>query len=157
MKKHLLAVFGFISRRYGEFIIQHRMLLVVGVQLVLIVDANLLAFLLRFEGAIPTTYRDLAFQTLPIVLAIYTASLWGFGLFRGLWRYVGLHDLARILWTSIVSTVVFYGVVLGALGWSAYPRSVVILTGMLAAGFLAGIRLAVRWMREPAPSPAPPP
>src|SRR5437879_5769885 len=124
------------------------MLMVVGTQLALIVAANLTAFLLRFEGAVPPWYRDLAFQGLPVVLLIYTAGLWGFGLFRGLWRYVGLHDLARILWASIVSTVVFYGVVLGALGWSAYPRSVVILTGMLAAGFLAGIRLAVRWMRE---------
>jgi len=148
VKKHLQAAFGYVSRRYGEFIIQHRMLMVVGTQLALIVAANLTAFLLRFEGAVPPWYRDLAFQGLPIVLLIYTAGLWGFGLFRGLWRYVGLHDLARILWASIVSTVVFYGVVLGALGWSAYPRSVVILTGMLAAGFLAGIRLAVRWMRE---------
>jgi len=148
VKKHLQAAFGYVSRRYGEFIIQHRMLMVVGTQLALIVAANLTAFLLRFEGAVPPWYRDLAFQGLPVVLLIYTAGLWGFGLFRGLWRYVGLHDLARILWASIVSTVVFYGVVLGALGWSAYPRSVVILTGMLAAGFLAGIRLAVRWMRE---------
>src|SRR5438309_1353995 len=148
MKKHLLAVFGFVSRRYGEFIIQHRMLLVVGVQLVLIVAANLLAFLLRFEGAVPPGYRDLAFQGLPIVLLTYTAGLWGFGLFRGLWRYVGLPDLARILWASIVSTIVFYGLVRGVLGWTVYPRSVIILTGMLATGFLAGIRLAVRWLRE---------
>src|SRR3989442_2393149 len=124
------------------------MVLVVGTQLVLIVAANLAAFLLRFEGAVPPGYRDLAFQGLPVVLLIYTAGLWGFGLFRGLWRYAGIHDLARIVGASIASTIVFYGLVLGVLGWTAYPRSVIILTGMLAAGFLAGIRLAVRWMRE---------
>jgi FlaA1/EpsC-like NDP-sugar epimerase len=148
VKKHLQAAFGHLSSRYGEFVIQHRMVLVVGVQLALIIAANLAAFLLRFEGAVPPGYRDLAFQGLPIVLLIYAAGLWVFGLFRGLWRYVGLHDLARILWASIASTIVFYGTVRGVLGWTVYPRSVIILTGMLAAGFLAGIRLAVRWMRE---------
>jgi FlaA1/EpsC-like NDP-sugar epimerase len=148
VKKHLQAAFGYVSSHYGEFVIQHRMVLVVGVQLGLIIAANLAAFLLRFEGAVPPGYRDLAFQGLPFVLLIYTAGLWVFGLFRGLWRYVGLHDLARILWASIASTIVFYGLVHGVLGWTVYPRSVIILTGMLAAGFLAGIRLAVRWMRE---------
>jgi FlaA1/EpsC-like NDP-sugar epimerase len=44
--------------------------------------------------------------------------------------------------------VVFYGVVHGLLGWVAYPRSVIILTGVLSGLFLAGIRLAVRWFRE---------
>src|SRR3989442_1776519 len=144
MRRYLLKLFSAVSHRYGESIIQHRMLLVVGVQLVLIVDANLLAFLLRFEGAVPAAYRDLAFQTLPLVLTIYTAGLWGFDLFRGLWRYVGLHDLANILWASIVSTVALYSVTRWVIGWSDYPRSVIILTGFLSAGFLAGIRLAVR-------------
>src|SRR3989441_7530088 len=74
--------------------------------------------------------------------------LWGFGIQRGLWRYVGHHDLARILWASITGTVVFYGLVRGVLGWKDYPRSVIIMTGLLSGGFLAGIRLAVRWFRE---------
>ena len=148
MKRHLLKIFASLSHRYGETIIQHRMMLVVGAQLVLIVAANLLAFVFRFEGDVPPAYRDLAFQALPIVLAIYMVGLWAFGLFRGLWRYVGLHDLARILWATIVSTAVLYGLVRGGLGWTAYPRSVIILTGLLAGGFLAGIRLAVRWTRE---------
>ena len=42
----------------------------------------------------------------------------------------------------------FYGVVHGLLGWIAYPRSVIILTGVLSGLFLAGIRLVVRWFRE---------
>ena len=148
MKRHLLKLFSAFSRRYGETIIQHRMMLNVGTQLILIVAANLLAFVFRFEGDVSPAYRDLAFQSLPIVLTIYMAFLWAFDLFRGLWRYVGLHDLARIVWASLAGTVLLYGLVRGALGWVEYPRSVIILTGLLSGGFLGGIRLAVRWMRE---------
>jgi len=148
MKTRVLKAFATLSSRYGQRIIQHRLLLVVGVQLVLIIAANLLAFVFRFEGDISPFYRDLAYATLPIVVAVYLSGLWAFGLFSGLWRYVGLHDLGRILWVSIACTAVSYGVVRGVLGWVEYPRSIIILTGVLAGGFLAGIRLAVRWFRE---------
>ncbi len=148
MKGQIVKAFAFLSSRYGQLIIRYRMTLIVGTQLILITAANLLAFVFRFEGEIPAIYWDLAFQTLPLVLAIYTVSLCLFGLFRGLWRYVGLHDLGRILWGSMLSTVVLYGLIRGGLGWVEYPRSVIILTGILVAGFLAGIRLMVRWCRE---------
>ncbi len=148
MKAQIVKAFAFLSSRYGQLIIRYRMTLIVGTQLVLIAAANLLAFVFRFEGDVPAVYRDLAYQTLPLVLAVYTIGLWSFGLFRGLWRYVGLHDLARILWGSILSTIALYALVRGALGWVEYPRSVIILTGILVAGFLAGIRLMVRWCRE---------
>jgi FlaA1/EpsC-like NDP-sugar epimerase len=148
MKSRILKAFTAISSRYGQQIVRHRLPLVIGVQMVLIVTANLLAVVFRFEGDVSPFYRDLTFTALPLVVAVYTAGLWAFGLFSGLWRYVGLHDLGRILWASIAGTVVFYALVRGVLGWAEYPRSVIILTGILTGGFLAGIRLAVRWFRE---------
>jgi FlaA1/EpsC-like NDP-sugar epimerase len=110
--------------------------------------ANVAAFALRFEGDIPSDHVRLFLWGAPIVLATYAIGLVAFGIQRGLWRYVGLHDLGRILWASIVSSAVFYGVVHGLLGWVGYPRSVIILTGVLSGLFLAGIRLIVRWFRE---------
>jgi FlaA1/EpsC-like NDP-sugar epimerase len=148
MKERLRALFAFVSRHFGEPVIRNRMMLVVGAQLVLVAAANLLAFVFRFEGDVPPAYRDRAFLALPIVLAVYLACLWAFDLFRGLWRYVGLHDLARIVWASIAGTAILYVLVRSGLGWIDYPRSVLILTGLLSTGFLGGIRLAVRWMRE---------
>ena len=62
------------------------------------------AFALRFEGDIPPDYVQLFLWGLPIVLAIYGIGLVAFGIQRGLWRYVGLHDLGRILWASVVSS-----------------------------------------------------
>ena len=148
MRKVVTSVFHRLVGRYGQVVLRYRSVLVICTQLGLIAAANAIAFALRFEGDIPLTYARLFLECLPIVLVIYGAGLVAFGIQRGLWRYVGLHDLGRILWASVISSVVFYGVVHGLLGWVAYPRSVIILTGVLSGLFLAGIRLAVRWFRE---------
>jgi len=148
MRKIVTSLFHRLVGRYGQLVLRYRSVLVICTQLGLIAAANVTAFALRFEGDIPTDYARLFLQGLPIVLAIYAVGLVAFGIQRGLWRYVGLHDLGRILWASVVSSAVFYGVVHGLLGWVAYPRSVIILTGVLSGLYLGGIRLSVRWFRE---------
>ncbi|MDP1769032.1 MAG: nucleoside-diphosphate sugar epimerase/dehydratase [Nitrospirota bacterium] len=148
MQKVLISLFHCLVGRYGQFMQQYRSVLVVCTQLGLIAVANVAAFALRFEGDIPHDQFGLFLRGLPVVLAIYSVGLAVFGIQQGLWRYVGLHDLGRILWATVISSAVFFGVVHGLLGWDAYPRSVIILTGVLSGLFLAGIRLAVRWFRE---------
>jgi FlaA1/EpsC-like NDP-sugar epimerase len=148
MRKVVISLFHRLVGRYGQFVLRYRSVLVVCTQLELIAAANASAFALRFEGDIPPDHVRLFLWGLPIVLAIYGVGLVAFGIQRGLWRYVGLHDLGRILWASIISSAVLYGVVHGFLGWVSYPRSVIILTGVLSGLFLAGIRLVVRWFRE---------
>ena len=148
MRNIAISLFHRLVGRYGQSVLRSRSVLVVCTQLGLIAAANLTAFALRFEGDIPPEYARLLLQGLPIVLAIYAVGLLAFGIQRGLWRYVGLHDLGRILWASVVSSAVFYGVVHGFLGWVGYPRSVIILTGVLSGLYLGGIRLSVRWFRE---------
>jgi len=148
MRKVVISLFHGLVNRYGQIVLRCRSVLVVCTQLGLIAAANMAAFALRFEGDIPPDYVQLFLRGLPIVLVIYGGGLAVFGIQRGLWRYVGLHDLGRILWASVISSVVFFGVVHALLGWIAYPRSVIILTGLLSGLFLAGIRLVVRWFRE---------
>ena len=148
MRKFVISLFHQLVGRYGQFMQRYRSVLVVCTQLGLIAAANVTAFALRFEGAIPPDHVRLLFWGLPIVLAIYGVGLVVFGIQRGLWRYVGLHDLGRILWASVISSAALYGVVHGFLGWVEYPRSVIILTGLLSGLYLAGIRLSVRWFRE---------
>jgi FlaA1/EpsC-like NDP-sugar epimerase len=148
MRDRVISLFHHLVDRYGQLLQRYRSVFVVCTQIGLIAAANAMAFALRFEGDIPPDHARLFLHGLPIVLAIYGVGLAAFGIQRGLWRYVGLHDLGRILWASVISSAVFYGVVHGLLGWVAYPRSVIILTGVLSGLFLAGIRLVVRWFRE---------
>lgn len=148
MRKVVISLFHRVVGHYGQVVLKHRLVLVVCIQLGLIAAANVTAFALRFEGEIPSDQVRLLLRGFPLVLAAYGVGLVAFGIQRGLWRYVGLHDLGRILWASVISSVVFYAVLHGLLGWVGYPRSVIILTGVFSGLFLAGIRLVVRWFRE---------
>lgn len=148
MREIVIKVFHDVVGRYGQSLHRHRSVLVVAIQLFLITVANYTAFALRFDGDVPSDYGQLFLRALPIVLMIYGVGLAAFGIQQGLWRYVGLHDLGRILWACVASAIVFYVVVHVLLGWVAYPRSIIILTGLLSGLYLAGIRLAVRWFRE---------
>ncbi len=147
--KHIAAkLFHFIAGRYGNLVLAYRSFVVIGTQLILILAANLTAFELRFEGDIVPEYRQIMWDHMPAVLLIFGSGLWVFGIQRGLWRYVGIHDLGKILLASLTGAAVFYGVIHHIGGITQYPRSVIILTGLLNGLYLAGIRLAVRGFRE---------
>ena len=53
MRQPLLKLYSAIAGRYGQALVDHRALLVIATQILLIVLANLTAFLLRFDGEIP--------------------------------------------------------------------------------------------------------
>jgi len=148
VRQSAFRLFSVASGASTDLMLRHRSLVVGGIQIALILAANVCAFLLRFEGHIPGPYQERMWQGLPFVAVVYWAGLRGFGVHRGLWRYVGLHDLAKIFWASVVSTAGLYAVFHLALRWLDYPRAVIILTGLLSLGLLSGIRLAVRWLRE---------
>ncbi|MDH4236479.1 MAG: polysaccharide biosynthesis protein [Nitrospira sp.] len=148
MKQWTANCFHAFARRYGRLLLDYRSFLVVGTQVALIAAANLTAFALRFDGDVPPQYRLIMWNSLPVVLLIFGGGLWMFGIQRGLWRYVGLHDLGRIMWASLACSAAMYGVIHLILGNTQYPRSTIILTGLLSGLYLAGIRVAVRWFRE---------
>ncbi|MEQ1794655.1 MAG: polysaccharide biosynthesis protein, partial [Nitrospira sp.] len=148
MRQFATRLFHTVAGRYGQLVLRFRGGLVVATHLALIVAAHLTAFVLRFEGDIQPPFDQMIWQYLPLALLIYWGGLWVYGIQRGLWRYVGLHDLGRIFWASLTSSAGFYVVVHLVLGRTEYPRSVIILTGLLSGLYIAGIRLAVRWFRE---------
>ena len=148
MRRPLIQLFQWTVHRYGQWLQRYRAVFVVCVQLGLIALANLSAFALRFDGEISPFYRNLFEQGLPVILSVFALGMFTFGIQQGLWRYVGLHDLGRILWASVASSAASFVLLHWIFGWFAYPRSVIILTGLLGGLYLAGVRLAVRWLRE---------
>ncbi|OGW65486.1 MAG: hypothetical protein A3H49_08585 [Nitrospirae bacterium RIFCSPLOWO2_02_FULL_62_14] len=117
-------------------------------QTCLVVLANVIAFVFRFEAQVSPEYLRLMVQGLPLVAMVYIIGFWIFGIERGLWRYVGFHDLKLIVSAGLVSASASYLLLHSILGWSAYPRSVIIMTGLLSIVFLGGIRGCVRILRE---------
>ncbi len=148
MKQSAAKLFHSLTRRFGDRVLRYRGILVFSVEVLLIFAANLTAFALRFDADVPPEYRRIMWDFMPAILLMYGIGLWLFGIQRGLWRYVDLRDLWRILLAALSSAAVFYGVIHQLGGVTQYPRSVIILTGLLTALYLAGIRLAVRGFRE---------
>ena len=107
-----------------------------------------IAFLLRFDGAVPPEFVSVFWTTLPLLVALRLGAFAAFRLFRGWWRYVGMHDLAALLSALSWSTLVFTVVLLATGLADGYPRSIILLDWGVGLVLFGGIRFGVRWFRE---------
>jgi len=110
------------------------------------VAAWLISFWLRFNLEIPELYLDLALTTVFIVGPVYAVAFWGFGLYRGIWRYASLPDLRRIL--VAVGTGAIAAPALLFMLQTSVPRSVLIMSPILLLMIMGGSRVAYRARKE---------
>ncbi len=129
-------------------VIRSRRLVIVAIHLVLVIFAYLLAFYLRFDFKIDTSYWQVIVKTLPILVAIKLVIFGYCGLYSGLWRYAGIDDIWRILKASVLATILFIPAVLFIHTFAGFPRSIFVLDFILSFGMIAGIRFANRLVRE---------
>src|SRR3954467_930287 len=123
----------------------------------LIAAAWWLAFVLRFDDAIPSRYEELMWQSVAFVIAgkllFFTAS----GLYSKLWRFVDARDFEAIVRAVVLSSfaivVVFFllppAVVIDP------PRGVIAADFLLTLGLVAGSRFLVRAVVERRPMRGP--
>lgn len=100
------------------------------------------AFVLRWDGKLPDEQLGIFLRTLPLVLIIQLSMFLIGGVYRGLWRYVGIGDLlviARaVVAGSAVSTVVVF-----VLYWFRGPsRAVALLDVLLLLVFVSATRVS---------------
>lgn len=131
-----------------QLLSKYRRPIIISFDLTLIVLANYLAFWLRFDGQLPADVTQLFLSTLPWLVLIRAIAFMVFRLNEGLWRYISIWDLKKIIGGVLAGTMIFYALVNWGFGFSVYPRSVYIIDSILLVGFLCGIRLAVRLFRE---------
>ena len=131
-----------------KFLYRYRQIVLMVMDVGFIVMANYLAFWLRFDGQISESAYQLFTGMLPWLIVIRGVSFMFFRLNEGLWRYVSIWDVKKILVGVLAGTVAFYGMVVWVIGLSGYPRSVFIIDSILLIGFLVGIRVATRMFRE---------
>jgi FlaA1/EpsC-like NDP-sugar epimerase len=120
--------------------------------------AYLMAFFLRFEGAVPAVMLRTLAWTLPYVVALFYGSMVAFGVHRLAWRYIGLRDMRRIALAVGSSTLLLLASRFAAAWWVHIPGSVasraVIPIGVTlstaAFAFLGiiGVRVARRMLAE---------
>jgi FlaA1/EpsC-like NDP-sugar epimerase len=112
-----------------------------------------LAFLFRFEFAIPATVNDLLLLNWPYVVLVHYIALTAFGVPRMAWRYMNMRDALWVLTAVAASTAVLVMFRL-ALPMLTTSPNVYLPLGVLAMDFalsflaIVGLRVAWRFRGE---------
>ncbi|GIW50677.1 MAG: capsular polysaccharide biosynthesis protein CapD [Gemmatimonadales bacterium] len=114
---------------------------------VLVAAAYLLAILLRFDFDIPPYFWERFSLTFPLLVLIRLVTFAWYRLYEGLWRYVSMYDILKILKAVTVGSLIFVVGVLLLFGHN-FPRSVLILEWVLSLALVGGVRLVTRALRE---------
>ena len=110
--------------------------------------AWLVAYWLRFNMEISALYVDGMLKTLWLVVPLQAVIFWGFGLYRGMWRYASVSDLQRILFAVGLAALIMSALVFMAEWQDLVPRSVLVLDPLLLVIAMGGSRFAYRAWKE---------
>jgi UDP-GlcNAc:undecaprenyl-phosphate GlcNAc-1-phosphate transferase len=106
------------------------------------------SYFLRFEGGMYERHFAVFLKSLPIAVGSLLLSYFAFGVYRGVWRYTGVHDLVTYVKavsagvaTSILILIFLYGV-------EGFSRHVFVIFWGISVLFLAGSRLSFRMIAE---------
>jgi len=128
-----------------RLLIAHRKrLLEVLVDAALISASFALAFFLVVEGHGTGYQRYIATLALPSVLAARYALFIPFGLYRGVWRYVGARDGAAIVGAVVISELIAVGFISATQTWGGFPRSVFVVDALICTALIGASRFLER-------------
>ena len=125
-----------------------RRILEVVVDFTLICVAYISAYLLRFEGAISLESQDLIVKSLPLIVIIKYIVFFKFGLYRGIWRYVGVSDLINIFKATFSASIASALAILFIWRFQGFSRSVFIIDWLLLFILISGARILERIYKE---------
>jgi UDP-GlcNAc:undecaprenyl-phosphate GlcNAc-1-phosphate transferase len=111
---------------------------------VLVALAYYSAYLLRFDGYMPGEQIAIFIRTLPPLVAIQILSFLIGGVYKGIWRYAGVGELARLAVAVFVGSTVSGLAVLFFYNFHGPSRAVFILNGVLLFVFVGASRASFR-------------
>ena len=110
-----------------------------------------LAYVFRFDFAIPPSYVHGLLVQLPWVVAVQVAALFAFGVYNLIWRYVGLAELRKFVAASVAGAVPLLVARIALpvdLKDLRVPFSVTLMTAILSFGGVLGLRVLRRIVYE---------
>jgi len=131
-----------------DWLLRYRGAVIWVFHMALAVASSYVAFLVRFDGIVPTYYAALWLDFLPALLVARGTMFVAFRLYEGLWRYTSVRDLLNILLSVGLSSIGFLVFVQELFGLTYYPRSILLIDALLLTGFAGGVRFLARAHRE---------
>jgi len=130
------------------FIYNKRRVVEVIIDFVIICIAYVSAYLLRFEGVISPENQELLVVSLSIIIPIKLVMFFVFGLYRGVWKYIGLHDATAIFKAVSAGSAISVIMLLFLSRFEGYSRSLFIIDWLVLLFLASGVRIALRSFRE---------
>ncbi len=122
-----------------------------GLDLLILVAAFALAYLLRFDFSVPAEWIERGLVQLPVVVLLQVSVLLSSGIHRFVWRYVGMTEIAAFLRGAAYSATPLLLLRLGLPDrfevWRM-PLSVILMDSVLAFGGLLALRVLRRSLYE---------
>ncbi len=116
---------------------------------VMIPIAWILAYWLRFNlDSIPSRLLEEAVSLIPLVMSIHFAVFLFFGVHRGIWRFISLPDLIRLVKSVVVGTALVAISIFFVTRLEAVPRSVFLLHGLLLLVMVVTPRVLYRLLKD---------
>ncbi len=128
--------------------VHKRRVLEVGIDFTLICTAYAAAHLLRFEGVLDVKTQRLFVQSLPIVISVKLLCFMGFGLYRGVWRYIGLQDLVAVFKAVTMGSLCSAMALLYLWRFQGFSRTMLVIDWALLFLTVSGSRIAERLFTE---------
>lgn len=125
-----------------------RQVVEVLVDFILIFIAYISGYLLRFEGTISEENLQLFIKSLPILILVQLASFYYFGLYKKIWRYIGLDDIVSIFKAVTLGTILTIVVLVLIARFAWYSRAVFIIYWLILIVLATSVRGALRLFRE---------
>ncbi|PLZ00573.1 polysaccharide biosynthesis protein [Burkholderia sp. WAC0059] len=110
--------------------------------------AWLIAYVIRFNAAVPAEFWESGLKALAWVLPIYAVMFRVFGLYRGMWVFASLPDLLRISKAVVSGALVAMVAAVMVQPAPVVPRSVLIVSPLLLFLAMGGSRAAYRAAKE---------
>ena len=85
------------------------------------------AFALRFEGNIPIVFTSNFLYIAVFITLVRVATFWYLGVYKGVWRYVGMTDLLTIVKAISLGSIIVFATTWFVVPGLGYPRSVIII------------------------------
>jgi len=123
-------------------------LIVIFSDTVLVLFSYWLAYLLRFNFAIPEIYYQKWIDSLPALILIRILCFYFFGLYSGVWRYASMNDLMKILKAITLSSFLFVTYITLRYRLIDFSRSVFVIDWFTLITFVGGSRFLYRLSRE---------
>lgn len=117
------------------------------IDLAVVTAAYAMAFVFRFEGAIPPEHIKQFWGFLPALPVIRLAANAAGGLYQHLWRYFGVREMVGVLRAVLLGSIAFI-FLLYLTGNGSFPRSVYVAEGIFSVMLLGGVRFAKRLWQE---------